>query len=118
MIGHAGSWRKEGLGPPGFPASATRPDPRPLPALLSVREARRRSGARRTRGLRSAVHGEYEDRHERAASVSKSCVYGGAAARHRSEEHTSELQSLMRISYAVFCLRKKKNHTTLRHHNN
>src|SRR3546814_2540698 len=32
----------------------------------------------------------------------------------RSEEHTSELQSLMRISYAVFCL-KKKNHAALRH---
>src|SRR3546814_7861174 len=30
------------------------------------------------------------------------------AAAHRSEEHTSELQSLMRISYAVFCLKKKK----------
>src|SRR3546814_9739640 len=29
-------------------------------------------------------------------------------SRHRSEEHTSELQSLMRISYAVFCLKKKK----------
>src|SRR3546814_4776327 len=28
--------------------------------------------------------------------------------KHRSEEHTSELQSLMRISYAVFCLKKKK----------
>src|SRR3546814_4099020 len=33
-----------------------------------------------------------------------------AAAATRSEEHTSELQSLMRISYAVFCLKKKKNH--------
>src|SRR3546814_4044159 len=32
----------------------------------------------------------------------------------RSEEHTSELQSLMRLSYAVFCLKKKK--TTRRHH--
>src|SRR3546814_2523200 len=31
-----------------------------------------------------------------------------AAPRSRSEEHTSELQSLMRISYAVFCLKKKK----------
>src|SRR3546814_9894242 len=31
------------------------------------------------------------------------------ADRGRSEEHTSELQSLMRISYAVFCLKKKKN---------
>src|SRR3546814_3413353 len=32
----------------------------------------------------------------------------GGAAESRSEEHTSELQSLMRISYAVFCLKKKK----------
>src|SRR3546814_10066863 len=32
------------------------------------------------------------------------------AAAVRSEEHTSELQSLMRISYAVFCLKKKKQH--------
>src|SRR3546814_3721431 len=31
----------------------------------------------------------------------------GALAARRSEEHTSELQSLMRISYAVFCLKKK-----------
>src|SRR3546814_7003984 len=36
--------------------------------------------------------------------------YTGVSARRsdRSEEHTSELQSLMRISYAVFCLKKKK----------
>src|SRR3546814_9940804 len=41
--------------------------------------------------------------------------YGGlgdqAVAGVRSEEHTSELQSLMRISYAVFCLKKKTNNT-------
>src|SRR3546814_3472484 len=39
---------------------------------------------------------------------------------HRSEEHTSELQSLMRISYAVFCLKKKKNNilTMQTKHNN
>src|SRR3546814_5218116 len=34
-----------------------------------------------------------------------------AASAPRSEEHTSELQSLMRISYAVFCLKKKKTTT-------
>src|SRR3546814_2054141 len=34
----------------------------------------------------------------------------GEGERFRSEEHTSELQSLMRNSYAVFCLKKKKNH--------
>src|SRR3546814_2590939 len=35
------------------------------------------------------------------------------AALRRSEEHTSELQSLMRISYAVFCLKKKKKLTVI-----
>src|SRR3546814_7823717 len=35
-------------------------------------------------------------------------IRGMSAAVARSEEHTSELQSLMRISYAVFCLKKKK----------
>src|SRR3546814_8121507 len=35
----------------------------------------------------------------------------GDPGRTRSEEHTSELQSLMRISYAVFCLKKKKTYT-------
>src|SRR3546814_1589031 len=35
----------------------------------------------------------------------------------RSEEHTSELQSLMRISYAVFCLKKKKNTNTSENNN-
>src|SRR3546814_8052142 len=35
---------------------------------------------------------------------------------YRSEEHTSELQSLMRISYAVFCLKKKITKETTQHH--
>src|SRR3546814_3475049 len=38
--------------------------------------------------------------------------FWNSGVRIRSEEHTSELQSLMRISYAVFCLKKKKNTTT------
>src|SRR3546814_2880679 len=37
---------------------------------------------------------------------------GDAVGPDRSEEHTSELQSLMRISYAVFCLKKKKHKTS------
>src|SRR3546814_1910982 len=41
---------------------------------------------------------------------------GPTARTERSEEHTSELQSLMRISYAVFCLKKQK--LTLRKHTN
>src|SRR3546814_2003406 len=39
------------------------------------------------------------------------------AAAGRSEEHTSELQSLMRISYAVFCLKKKKSNREHQLHN-
>src|SRR3546814_6215736 len=45
------------------------------------------------------------DRHDDDAAL------GERAAVVRSEEHTSELQSLMRISYAVFCLNNKSNHT-------
>src|SRR3546814_7336621 len=36
-------------------------------------------------------------------------LFVDSVRRYKSEEHTSELQSLMRISYAVFCLKKKKN---------
>src|SRR3546814_5082578 len=42
-------------------------------------------------------------------SISALPVDGKQLRASRSEEHTSELQSLMRISYAVFCLKKKKN---------
>src|SRR3546814_6023348 len=51
-----------------------------------------RRPARRHRRLRRVAHGRGLD----------------GPFRRRSEEHTSELQSLMRISYAVFCLKKKK----------
>src|SRR3546814_8506121 len=40
---------------------------------------------------------------------------GGAVGAARSEEHTSELQSLMRISYAVFCLKKKTKQKMISH---
>src|SRR3546814_3104196 len=49
-------------------------------------------GCSRTRVLQEEVH----------------ALSHGSGRRKRSEEHTSELQSLMRISYAVFCLKKKK----------
>src|SRR3546814_9829660 len=44
----------------------------------------------------------------RSSGTRLECRLGAAC---RSEEHTSELQSLMRISYAVFCLKKKKKNT-------
>src|SRR3546814_2444918 len=43
-------------------------------------------------------------------------VDGSRRTQPRSEEHTSELQSLMRISYAVFCLKKKKDQIHQTHH--
>src|SRR3546814_9387768 len=50
-------------------------------------------------------------RHHRERQAAHRQAEGRHARRGRSEEHTSELQSLMRISYAVFCLKKKKTYT-------
>src|SRR3546814_10900531 len=50
------------------------------------------------------MHGERRGMRDRARERARSTAEG---LRSRSEEHTSELQSLMRISYAVFCLKKK-----------
>src|SRR3546814_5442538 len=58
-----------------------------------------RWGARTVKGITSAENGSF-----RALQISRATFIGRA----RSEEHTSELQSLMRISYAVFCLKKNK----------
>src|SRR3546814_9986063 len=54
-----------------------------------------------------------DDCTRRGSQVSKSSPFNT----RRSEEHTSELQSLMRISYAVFCLKKKKHTTTIKNKN-
>src|SRR3546814_1067073 len=48
--------------------------------------------------------------------VEAAAIRAQAAVYDRSEEHTSELQSLMRTSYAVFCLKKKKNNTNNQNH--
>src|SRR3546814_5260900 len=80
------------------------------------------------RGRRTDVHGlRKKEQHMRTKQLARLASIGAAAAlvvginaipggsqttptsgTTRSEEHTSELQSLMRISYAVFCLKKKK----------
>src|SRR3546814_2396289 len=56
-------------------------------------------------GMRTIVLGDDPQRRERSFSCQVHLEHD--PRRHRSEEHTSELQSLMRISYAVFCLKKK-----------
>src|SRR3546814_2646557 len=59
-----------------------------------------------------SVTDEYErgrvERRVTCEMVVRAELKDGRAIEDRSEEHTSELQSLMRISYAVFCLKKKK----------
>src|SRR3546814_8362059 len=81
-----------------------------------------RPGWRRRRPDRLAR----EERRRATSPRARRCFPGPSVRRttadsERSEEHTSELQSLMRISYAVFCLKKKKknNHTynTHKHYN-
>src|SRR3546814_1397307 len=73
-----------------------------------VRDSRTASSARRGR-FRSALPAR-----PRRADRQRSPEGADHPRPGRSEEHTSELQSLMRISYAVFCLKKKKKVAILR----
>src|SRR3546814_8143218 len=63
-------------------------------------------------GAAQIAHGNGDERGHDRAGEGDQCADAVQAAetacKARSEEHTSELQSLMRISYAVFCLKKKK----------
>src|SRR3546814_4556382 len=78
-----------------------------------------RSGTCAFRGALTSVHLAVSPRSVRAAAGARLCRFLAAVSPamggglKRSEEHTSELQSLMRISYAVFCL--KKNNSILKH---
>src|SRR3546814_3131777 len=92
------------------PPRSTRTDTLfPYTPLFRSARHRRAAGARRLRGARRPVrHGIFFG----LRRTGHGCGAGDAATdRARSEEHTSELQSLMRISYAVFCLKKKKKTT-------
>src|SRR3546814_3888527 len=87
------------------PPRSTRTDTL-FPYTTLFRSHRRCASARRLVRRRGCSQLSSSDRGE-----SFGCGAGGLAG-PRSEEHTSELQSLMRISYAVFCLKKKKKKTT------
>src|SRR3546814_6919274 len=67
--------------------------------LHSANRSRASHSRRRSKALMTA---------SRNVSTPSAYSPGSAWTSARSEEHTSELQSLMRISYAVFCLKKKK----------
>src|SRR3546814_5795347 len=85
-------------------------------APLSRGKASRRRHGEHGRG-RLCRHGRAEPGHLVRDRISRARRRGREGpARRRSEEHTSELQSLMRISYAVFCLKKKKPHISHSYH--
>src|SRR3546814_1054461 len=66
------------------------------------------------RRLRRARH-RRQDAPALLEEIAEARFRAGMLGARRSEEHTSELQSLMRISYAVFCLKKKTEHTAKDH---
>src|SRR3546814_8930894 len=74
---------------------------------IAAAPARIKGDGRRDRGARPQYFGDGHARRKQRAARNRRGDRGQFAAQ-RSEEHTSELQSLMRISYAVFCLKKKK----------
>src|SRR3546814_10604531 len=85
----------------------------PIAGTLPVREASAPSGADAapSAGKRLVAGADCDGgvpRGTPSAGAAEVAFRGGIDGRTRSEEHTSELQSLMRISYAVFCLKKKK----------
>src|SRR3546814_8111146 len=95
-----------------------RHDALPVSRVGRVRDvvhARRQDHERRRRAHQQGVDVDRERLHEallrRMLHLGRrGRVRTGALPGLRSEEHTSELQSLMRISYAVFCLKKKTTH--------
>src|SRR3546814_8516072 len=66
------------------------------------------TGATRQRGRPPTISDEQWSMARKLMAAEPPLSVAGAAKLLRSEEHTSELQSLMRIPYAVFCLQKKK----------
>src|SRR3546814_2491512 len=90
------------------PPRSTRTDTL-FPYTTLFRSTARRHPRRGLRGVEGCALHSGQLRYRLALSDRRVAAHRpGAAKRRRSEEHTSELQSLMRISYAVFCLKKKK----------
>src|SRR3546814_2017425 len=81
---------------------------RPVKLLMALAIAAAASGS----ALAQAADPVVEQARAQGVVGEQADGYLGFAKSARSEEHTSELQSLMRISYAVFCLKKKTTTTT------
>src|SRR3546814_2343110 len=84
-----------------------------IPAQAGIHERRSRRLSGKAVFMDSRLRGnDRKDDSPRIAALLHAKGGGVGLAQQRSEEHTSELQSLMRISYAVFCLKKKKHKLT------
>src|SRR3546814_4693001 len=83
------------------------PPPGQIPAVIADHRSDRARQQQRPEGHLAMRHRDSAKAHDDLGRNRRKDVF----ERHRSEEHTSELQSLMRISYAVFCLKKKTNKT-------
>src|SRR3546814_2354585 len=100
-----------GFGAPGLAATAAAAPgaPGPAPTWTKGFDGQRKADLGDGRFLNPIMAGDHPD----PSILKDGADYYMTFSTFRSEEHTSELQSLMRISYAVFCLKKK---TTIIHH--
>src|SRR3546814_9269227 len=101
------------------PANGKPRPTRPIQSVIKDRLVRRVNGGRLKRRRRCGRHCGPSSRTQIETNVAQFADHPHEIdwrldeldREGRSEEHTSELQSLMRISYAVFCLKNKTNHT-------
>src|SRR3546814_15558421 len=97
------------IGPPHFPAGT-------MAAPAAKHERHGQANADDRIGPSGYKHRPQQPSQSRAPGAGRRTQQAAAKPERRSEEHTSELQSLMRISYAVFCLKKKTNSDRVSQH--
>src|SRR3546814_7695858 len=95
----------------GHESSHRRDARTPLPGRMAAHGQARPVGVLRTHPRQGWPGGAGDRGDAGRPRAVRRAVPRAAGREDRSEEHTSELQSLMRISYAVFCLKKKKKNT-------
>src|SRR3546814_10727488 len=82
-------------------------------AAVRQHQQRMAAATRQNEGMGERMEGAKEEAHRQSSGLHRQHQHQNGTSSdanlRRSEEHTSELQSLMRISYAVFCLKKKTN---------
>src|SRR3546814_3121044 len=109
------SWRCAAPGSPSPPPSRSGTSPGKANCMITVLVANPKGGCGKTT-IATHLAAAFAAAGLRAGLADADRQGSSLGWLERSEEHTSELQSLMRISYAVFCLKKKKHKTIMRHY--